>query len=257
MTFSYDGLFRLATFERRGPRFVAFVRIKDRLVKCHLPNPGRMNEFLGKGTLVLLKKNQGGNFKTPYTVVSVVTKIGSKTAHLINLNTHIPVKWLRNEFQENSAFSFFKEHYFLRSEPKLGKHRLDLLLKDRNGNKIFCEIKNKTKIIDGIGYFPDAVSKRATSQLKTMYEHCISGGFATVLFLVQSPECEFVAPDKTTDPVFDRACQEYKHPNLNHIAFTSTSQFHGNLAYDSDYKGTVSFKLVKEIPVNCFYNTQI
>ena len=251
MTFSYEGLFRLAIFERRGPRFVAFVRIGDELVRCHLPNPGRMKEFLDRGTLVLLRKNQGSSFKTSYTIVSVVTELKEETAKLINLNTHIPVKWLKEEFQKDSPFEFFREHNFLRSEPKLGNHRLDLLLKNKYGKEVFCEIKSTTKIIDGIGYFPDAVSKRATSQLKTMYEHCKSGGFATVLFLVQSPDCNIVLPDRETDPDFDRACNEYRHPNLQHLAFTSLSKFYGNLDYERDCKGRISFELIKQIPVKC------
>ncbi|RMG33793.1 MAG: hypothetical protein D6732_11405 [Methanobacteriota archaeon] len=256
MSFGIEGKFKIAKFLRRGPRFVGFADIDGKEVRCHLPNPGRMKEFLTEGVDILLKINEGNSYKTRYTMVAVVKEIQNERLELINLNTHVPVKWLCTEFQETSPFGFFKNHRCIRKEPSYGNHRFDLLLEDQWHNEIICEIKSTTKIIDGVGYFPDAVSSRATNQLKTLYERAQKGGKSVVLFIVQSDEADLVRPDMETDPVFAETIKNLQHENLIHVAFTSTSYVESP-DFNDLFAGKIIYQLKREIPVSLTDDRQI
>ncbi len=249
MSYSISGKYRIANFLRRGPRFVGFVALEGRIERCHLPNPGRTKEFLMAGVRVLLKVNEGNHYKTPYTIVAVIKEIRKERLELINLHTHVPVRWLCSEFNEKSKFAFFKNHICIQREPSFGNHRFDLLLSTIEGKEILCEIKSTTKIIDRVGFFPDAVSSRATSQLKTLYHFVQQGGKALVLFIVQSDEADRVEPDSETDPEFAKAIQQYRHKNLKHLAFTSVS-FIDNPDLENVFRGKIIFELKREIPVS-------
>ena len=57
-------------FIDRPNRFLTIVKIKDKYVKSHLPDPGRLKEILTPGRVLFLRKDKfSTNRKTRYTTV--------------------------------------------------------------------------------------------------------------------------------------------------------------------------------------------
>lgn len=208
-----------------------------------------MEGLLEEGRLVLLKLNEGSHYKTPFTLVALISQLDASKLELINLNTHIPVKWLCEEFNENSPFEFFREHQCVKKEPSIGRHRFDLLLKRKDGKDVICEIKSTTKIIDRRGFFPDAVSSRATRHVKALHEYAKNGGFAIILFIVQSDDVDEVVPDWEVDPMFAKALSDLQIERFTYLAFTSSS-FIENPEMDGPFEGQIVFVLKRQIEVS-------
>ena len=62
--------------------------------------------------------------------------------------------------------------------------RIDFLHDDGN-KKTFIEVKSVTYAMDGVGYFPDAVSVRATKHLNELIAMVEQGHRAVVVYCVQ------------------------------------------------------------------------
>ena len=61
----------LATFVERPNRFVTHIDIEGKIVKSHLPDPGRLRELLVPGAEVLVRPTSNKNRKTGFTTVMV------------------------------------------------------------------------------------------------------------------------------------------------------------------------------------------
>jgi sugar fermentation stimulation protein A len=73
----------------------------------------------------------------------------------------------------------------------------------------FIEVKNCHLVYpDGRGYFPDAVSERATHHLMELMRVVENGHRATVLFTVQHPVARSLRPSDAHDPVFAQTARQ-------------------------------------------------
>lgn len=251
--FSIAGTFNWGQFISKGPRFVAHVNLNGIQERCYLPNPGRMKELLYENRPVLLRKNIGSQYKTKYTLVATALNpesIGDTNVELVNLDTHIPIPLAIHEFTYNKQIDIFKKHSIIKCEPKIGNSRLDLLLEDIEGRSVYCELKSTTKIQDKIGYFPDAISTRASNHLKLLSKLVLEGKKGLVLFIAQMADVKEIRPDKAVDPVFAKTVNEVLNDNLSLCGIATRSWLNQERTRNGEIIGTIYFQSLKKIPFN-------
>jgi sugar fermentation stimulation protein A len=123
------------------------------------------------------------------------------------VNTALPNKLARLAL-EKGALGGFPKGGRVFAEVTRGKSRLDLLHVSENGRKIYVEVKNCTLAVDGVAYFPDAVSKRAAKHLAELDDIIASGSGGVLLVLVQRQNARVFSPADHIDPEWGKALRK-------------------------------------------------
>ena len=185
-------------FIERPNRFLTRVKLCDKIVDSHLPDPGRLKELLIPGARLLLKKEKGKNRKTQFSTQAVYS---GKT--LISLNTLVPNRFVAY-LLKNQGLEFLKEWEFQQQEVSYGKSRFDFRLK-RENTLMVLEVKSVTLVEKGIAKFPDAVTERGRKHVQHLGELATEGLDVMVLFVVQRPDVTCFQPQWERDPKFSSA----------------------------------------------------
>lgn len=198
----------------RPNRFITHIELEGKKVISHLPDPGRLLELLIPGVIVWLKPaTKGSGRKTQYSTIMV-----EKDGVLVSLDTTLPNKFLRNELDNIPIFNGWSQ---LKSEYKIGNHRIDFLLKDNNGNRVYTEVKSVTYVENGIAQFPDAVTARGKRHVELLASLCKKGEKAMIVFICQRPDATIFQPMWDRDPVFSKAMVAAKQADVNIKCFTT------------------------------------
>ncbi|MHA2250392.1 MAG: DNA/RNA nuclease SfsA [Candidatus Kariarchaeaceae archaeon] len=233
-------------FINRPNRFIAFVQVDDRIIRCHLPNPGRMTELLcPEKSKVHVKFHSNPKRKTKATLVSV-----SINEELIQLDSNLVAKWLPYEFKNNTVPGL-KGWRILNREKKIGRHRFDFILLDPDGNEVITEVKSTTKVVGETACFPDAISQRATDQTKSLIQLTQNGYQCMLLFIVQRFATEF-SPCSDIDPEFSKAFKQALVSGVNIHIILSKAEL---IVDDKNKKKHLQVSLQNEIPL--FLNKMI
>lgn len=217
-------------FIDRPNRFITHIELEGKIVISHLPDPGRLLELLIPGAIVWLKPaTKGSDRKTQYSTILV-----EKDGVLVSLDTTLPNKFLSIEFNNIPLFNGWSQ---LKSEYKIGNHRLDFLLKDNHGREIYTEVKSVTFVENGIAQFPDAVTARGKRHVELLADLCKEGKKTMIVFICQRPDANIFQPMWERDPVFSKALVNAKQADVNIKCFT-TNVFLKEITY------------CREIPVN-------
>ena len=200
-----DGL-EEALFISRPNRFIVHVNFKGENIRCHLPNPGRMIELLQPWTSkLLIKFTDNPKRKTRASVVAVLTG-----KEVIQLNSNL-VSDLIPAYMNDKNRSCLVDWKILRTEIPVAinsrKHRLDYLMEDTSGEKVYVEVKSTTLVRNGVACFPDAVSERAIHHLEALEELHQVGNKCLILFVVYRKARQFTSCGDI-DPAFDKKFQE-------------------------------------------------
>lgn len=192
-----------ATLIRRYKRFLADIRLHDdSLLTIHCPNTGSMRGCADAGNLVYYSRS--GNTKRKFPCTWELAK--TVTGHWICVNTSLPNKVVGEALLADSIpeLAGYSEHL---AEVRYGRNsRIDWLLKDHpSAADCYIEVKNVTLLENGQGYFPDAVSTRATKHLQELMEVKAAGCRAVIFYLVSHSGINRVAPAKHIDPEYARA----------------------------------------------------
>jgi sugar fermentation stimulation protein A len=193
-----------ATFRSRPNRFLGIVDITDpkkhreKKVKVHVHDPGRLKELLYPGNKVLLKKVSNPNRKTKWDLIAAMYD-GNWV--LVHSGFHREIaEWVIG----NEKVSPFKNIKDIKPEAKFGNSRLDFLLTKKNGKKIWVEVKGCTLAIDGVALFPDAPTMRGTRHVRHLIEAKDKGDESAILILVFRQDARCFAPYTKTDPAFTK-----------------------------------------------------
>lgn len=209
----YKAPLKKAVFIERPNRFLGIVTVDDVRTQCFIPNPGRMQELLLSGAEVYISDRRSEKRKTTYDLVLV-----RKNKKLVSIDSRVP-NILIGEAIEEGIIHEFKGYKIGKKEYTYRDSRLDFLLL-KGKNKIFLEVKSCTLVVDGIGLFPDAPTKRGSKHLKTLVNG-LGHGRAAVVFLIQRDDALSLHPNKSTDPKFtDTICDAAKQ-GLEVLAYTS------------------------------------
>jgi sugar fermentation stimulation protein A len=226
-----------ATLIRRYKRFLADVRLEDGSeLTVHCPNTGSMKNCMEIGGRVLLRTSDNPARKYKFTWEITHTGRG----HYIGVNTMTANRLVR-EAIENGVISELQGYPDLRAEARYGveNSRIDFLLAGSGKPDCYVEVKSVTllesPIRSGIGYFPDAVSKRGAKHLRELEAMVASGHRAVLLFCVQHSGIFRVRPADHVDPGYGE--------HLRHAIASGVEV----LAYKARFAGT-GMRLGKSVP---------
>lgn len=183
-------------FINRPNRFVCHVEINGEKVLCHMPNPGRMREFLFPGVTLYLTPNRKG-LRTAYRVVGC--KKGSHIFYLDTTKANDVAAWL----VKNHKIPGWENYFLAGREVTMGDSRFDLLLGDGETGETFpVEVKSCSLSGEHGAMFPDAPTERGRKHLTHLVEMGRAGEHAGLLVLVHYKDACWFLPNYHTDLPF-------------------------------------------------------
>jgi sugar fermentation stimulation protein A len=189
-------------FIERPNRFLTLVKIGNKTVQSHLPDPGRLIELLIPGAEVYVRKTPlKSSRKTKYSTILVV-----HNEEIISLDSILPNRFIA-DLLEKKRLPFYKQFVDIEKEVVIGSHRIDFRITDKRGKNLYLEVKSVTYAKDGVARFPDAVTKRGTSHVKLLQELVKKGQQADILFVCQRSDPVVFTPFWERDPDFTEALQ--------------------------------------------------
>jgi sugar fermentation stimulation protein A len=187
-----------ATFLKRPNRFTLVCRLRGKVVRAYLPNPGRMWELLLPGATVYLERSHSARGKMPYTAVAV-----QREGRPVMVHTH-RTNDLVDDLIRRDLIPGLEGAKVVQREIKQGRSRFDFLLR-RGKEEVFLEVKSCTLFGKKLAMFPDAVTARGKKHVEELASLSEEGSSGIVLFLVFSPQAKFFMPEYHTDLEFARA----------------------------------------------------
>jgi sugar fermentation stimulation protein A len=171
-------------FIKRYKRFFVDIKINNKIVTAHCPNPGSMMGLLKEKNKVWLTEANNKKRKLKYTL-QIIKDGDSK----VGVNTHLTNKIVFHALKNNLIKDFNKK-INIKSEQTFGKNtRFDFYLEDKK-NKSFLEVKNVTlKRKSNTAEFPDSVTSRGTKHLNELINAKKKGYNAYLLFVIQREDC--------------------------------------------------------------------
>ncbi|MGM0438666.1 MAG: DNA/RNA nuclease SfsA [Bacillota bacterium] len=219
-----------AEFIKRPNRFIVICKlnedvdlnkynIESREVKAHLADPGRLTGFLTKGRKIWLRYVDKKSRKTKWSTVLFEND---------NQDGYISMKsTLPNELAEKAVkegiISELADWDYVQSEYTVGNSRFDLLLSNKNDEKLLLEIKNVNYAEGDTAYFPDAVTKRGKKHVEELLELKKESDYETALmFIVQRDDVNKLKPNYEVDPKFSATLKKAKETGLKILAYKTS-----------------------------------
>lgn len=200
-----------AEFEARPNRFVVHARLGGgEVVVAHLADPGRLRELLLPGRRLWLRPASESARPVRKTFWSVAL-VAAPGGELVSVDTGVPNR-LIGEALRRDALPELGAFRLERPEHRLGRSRIDFLLRPREGEDgppLLLEVKSVTLVEEGMALFPDAVTARGARHVRELADHVRAGGHrAAVLFVVQRSGASRVLAAREIDPAFADALAE-------------------------------------------------
>ncbi|MBO9425062.1 DNA/RNA nuclease SfsA [Labrenzia sp. R4_1] len=193
---------------KRYKRFLADVVLDEtgEEVTAHCANPGSMLGLKEPGSRVWLSPSDNPKRKLKYSW-EVIEADGA----LVGINTAHPNK-LVEEALAAGRIQGLAGFETLRREVKYGKNsRIDILLEQADGSKIYVEVKNVHLMREpGLAEFPDSVTARGAKHLVELGDMVAEGHRAAMVFLVQRPDCDRLSLASDIDPNYAEAFKTAK-----------------------------------------------
>ena len=169
------------------------------IITAHCPNPGRMLTCSDPGSRVRLSVFNDGKRKYPHRLDLV-----HNGDCWIGVNPNLANDIVASAIKCQQLFPEYDPKKWQREVRYADKHRIDFLYEDGDC-KHFVEVKSVTYAEDGVGYFPDAVSKRATHHMQALSAMVNDGHQATVVYCVQRPDISKVESAAHIDTGYAKA----------------------------------------------------
>ena len=151
--------------------------------------------------------------KTKFEVIGIKYK-GNWV--LVNSGFHSD---LAAELIESGKFKEMSSCKIVRREVKLGKSRIDFLLKT-DDSLCYLEVKGCTLVENGYGIFPDAPTERGTRHINELIRAVELGYRAAILFVVMRMDANLVIPNVWTDIKFVTAMKYAKSVGVDMYAYS-------------------------------------
>ena len=201
-------------FQNRLNRFLAYVKVEDRILPSFLPNPGRMHELLIPGTEVILREVLKESRKTNYDLIGVFYN-----DQMVSVDSRVPNK-LVLEALKNGDIEELSEYYEIKPEYTFGRNRFDFFLANEH-ERCLLEVKSCTLVKDGVAMFPDAPTERGRRHVMALIKAKKEGYRACVLFIIQRTNAKAFAPNDETDPEFGKALRNATLKGVEIFAYYS------------------------------------
>ena len=201
---------------KRYKRFFADIKVKDKIITAHCPNPGSMFNLLREGNPVWITKSDNKSRKLKYTL-QIIEVNNSKFC----INTHITNK-IVHESLEKKLVKSLDEYDLIRPEKKFGSNtRFDFLLTNsKNNKKAFLEVKSVTlNRKNNHAEFPDAVTSRGKKHLENLVVANNQGYDSYLMFLIQMENCESFAIASDIDHEYFKTFKETTENNIKVLCY--------------------------------------
>tara|TARA_B100000287_G_C20504074_1_gene730309 strand:+ start:209 stop:919 length:711 start_codon:yes stop_codon:yes gene_type:complete len=201
---------------KRYKRFFADIKLKNKIITAHCPNPGSMLKLLEEGNPVWFTESRNDKRKLKYTL-----QIIEVDSVKFCINTHITNKIIQ-ESLNNKLIDDLKNYSIVRPEKNFGKNtRFDFLLSDtKSKKKAFVEVKSVSLSRQkGHAEFPDAVTDRGKKHLENLILAKQQGYESYLIFLIQIENCKTFGIASDIDPVYSKVFKEALKKNVNVICY--------------------------------------
>ena len=217
---------------KRYKRFMVDLELSDGSeLTVHSANTGSMKNCYVENGDAWYWDSKNEKRKYPHSLELTQTPSG----HVACINTSRP-NYLAVEAIENGTVKELQDYTALKTEVRYGdeKSRIDIFLS--GGEKdIYVEVKNTTlleKTIDsqphehgntdeGVGYFPDSVSERASKHLRELIRMVELGHRGVIFFCVNHTGIKQVKPADHIDKVYGQLLREAKDKGVEILAYGS------------------------------------
>ena len=201
---------------KRYKRFFVDIKLKNKIITAHCPNPGSMIKLLDKGNPVWITKSKNVYRKLKYTLQIIqVDKIK------ICINTHVTNKIVQEAITKGSIKEL-KDFNIIRPEKKFGKNtRFDFFLLNKVTNKkAFLEVKSVSlQRKNHHAEFPDSVTSRGKKHLENLVIANKQGYESYLFFLIQIEKCKSFAIASDIDPEYYKVFNNALKKNVNVICY--------------------------------------
>jgi len=201
---------------KRYKRFFVDIKLKNKIITAHCPNPGSMFRLLDKGNKVWITKSNNKERKLQHTLQIIeVNKIK------FCVNTHITNKIVKESI-EKKLIEDLIEYNLVRAEKKFSSNtRFDFLLyNSKKDKKAFLEVKSVslTRKKDH-AEFPDSVTIRGKKHLKNLISANKQGYESYLLFLIQIENCKSFSIASDIDPEYFKAFKNAVEKNVKILCY--------------------------------------
>ena len=201
---------------KRYKRFFADIKLENKIITAHCPNPGSMFKLLEKGNRVWITESNNKNRKLKYTLQ--IIEVGNTK---FCINTHITNKIVHESLEEKLVENL-NEYNFIRPEKKFGTNtRFDFLLNDtKNDKKAFLEVKSVTlSRKKGHAEFPDSVTSRGKKHLENLILANKQGYESYLMFLIQIENCKSFGIASDIDPEYSKIFKDALKKNIKVLCY--------------------------------------
>lgn len=188
---SFSTVLEVDIIERLN-RFVVKVEKDGALLKAHINNTGRLEQFLTPGKRAFCLKSKG-NGKTDCRLFAISD--GEKGAII---DTQLQMKAFEKA-REEKLLPWLRGYRFVKRNAPLGNSRIDYLLKDAN-SRLYLEVKSAVLRDGNWALYPDCPTLRGQKHIRELTAHAAAGGKACILFIAALPRIDGFKPYKTGDP---------------------------------------------------------
>jgi sugar fermentation stimulation protein A len=200
-------------FLARPNRFVVVAERDGARVVLASRDPGRLTELLVPGARLLAAPASDPARRTAYTLALVRHGGGWVSVVPALANTIFASALARG------GVPGLRGARILAREVVRGASRFDFVLRHR-GADVLTEVKSVTLVAGGRALFPDAPTERGARHLRHLAEHARGGARALLVFVVQRPDADGVAPFRARDPVFAAALDAAVAAGVRVLAYT-------------------------------------
>ena len=201
---------------KRYKRFFVDIKLKNKIITAHCPNPGSMIKLLDKGNTVWITKSKNKERKLKYTL-QIIEVSNIK----ICVNTHVTNKIIQESINKG-LISELKSFKIIRPEKKFGKNtRFDFLLYNNKTNKkAFLEVKSVSmQRKKRHAEFPDSVTSRGKKHLENLIHAYQQGYESYLMFLIQIEKCKSFSIASDIDPEYYEVFNNALKKNVNVICY--------------------------------------
>lgn len=202
---------------KRYKRFLADIVLEDGAeITAHCANTGAMTGCMPTGATVWLSVSDNPKRKYPHSWQLIELKADVMACINTGLTNKLAKEALtQNQITELAGFDS------CRSEVPYGDEgsRVDFLLL-YGKRKVFVEVKHVTLSTEqGVGSFPDAVTKRGQKHLRELIQQVKSGDRAVLLFIIMRTDVNLVKPADSIDAEYGRLLREAVREGVEVIAY--------------------------------------
>ncbi len=201
---------------KRYKRFFADIKLNNKIVTAHCPNPGSMLKLLDKGNLAWLTKSSNEKRKLKYTL-----QIIKSNKIKFCVNTHITNKIIK-ESLEKKIIKELSEYNLIIPEKKFGSNtRFDFLLyNSKRDRKAFLEVKSVSLLRKkSHAEFPDSVTSRGKKHLENLISAVKQGYESYLLFLIQIEKCKTFGIASDIDPEYYKVFKHAMKKNVKILCY--------------------------------------